>query len=429
MRNGSGRGAPIGMLLAGMALVALMVGACADTKPPFQAEACTRGDLGGESVARVWDEQTLQLIREVVPAPTVHARNLFHISAAMWDAWAAYDPDRRRLLRDREAHGAATWTAARDEAISYAAYRVLSARYGTASGRRGAGSRRSSPRRMDQPVLPGPISTTTDGDSPAAVGNRIAAAVIAFGLDDGVERGERLRGARLQAGQRPARGHRARHDHERSRTAGSRSQLDSMISQNGIPIPGTGPAGVGPHWGHVDVVRAAAVGATACRSTRARRRGSATRRPTRRTRTRRVEVIRDSSALDAERRVTIDISPAARWQQHAGHQRRHGPRRQPGHRPAVRAGRREAGRLRPGPDGVLGRRPKSETPPGHWNVIANTVADEPGPSLQIGGKGHAGRSAGVGRQALPRAQRRGPRRGDRGVGPQGLLRLRPARSR
>ena len=34
----------------------------------------------------------LDLIREVVPAPTVHARNLFHTSAAMWDAWAAYDP-------------------------------------------------------------------------------------------------------------------------------------------------------------------------------------------------------------------------------------------------------------------------------------------------------------------------------------------------
>ena len=25
------------------------------------------------------------------PAPTTHARNLFHVSAAMWDAWAAYD--------------------------------------------------------------------------------------------------------------------------------------------------------------------------------------------------------------------------------------------------------------------------------------------------------------------------------------------------
>ena len=42
--------------------------------------------------ARVWDDTMLELIRQVVPAPTVHARNLFHTSAAMWDAWAAYDP-------------------------------------------------------------------------------------------------------------------------------------------------------------------------------------------------------------------------------------------------------------------------------------------------------------------------------------------------
>jgi len=53
---------------------------------------CTRRDLHGRSVARVWDEALLDAIRRDVPAPTVHARNLFHTSAAMWDAWAAYDP-------------------------------------------------------------------------------------------------------------------------------------------------------------------------------------------------------------------------------------------------------------------------------------------------------------------------------------------------
>ncbi len=46
----------------------------------------------GWSVARRWDEATLDAIRRALPAPTVHARNLFHVSAAMWDAWAAHDP-------------------------------------------------------------------------------------------------------------------------------------------------------------------------------------------------------------------------------------------------------------------------------------------------------------------------------------------------
>src|SRR4051812_5073054 len=44
------------------------------------------------TVARVWDEQLLHAISIDTARPTVHARNLFHLSAAMYDAWAAYDP-------------------------------------------------------------------------------------------------------------------------------------------------------------------------------------------------------------------------------------------------------------------------------------------------------------------------------------------------
>jgi hypothetical protein len=43
-----------------------------------------------KSVARRWNEQMMSSIRRDLPRPTVHARNLFHVSAAMWDAWAAY---------------------------------------------------------------------------------------------------------------------------------------------------------------------------------------------------------------------------------------------------------------------------------------------------------------------------------------------------
>ena len=63
---------------------------------------CTRADLKGRSVARVWDEALLDAIRRDVPAPTVHARNLFHISAAMWDAWAAYDSAADGYLVDQK---------------------------------------------------------------------------------------------------------------------------------------------------------------------------------------------------------------------------------------------------------------------------------------------------------------------------------------
>ena len=40
------------------------------------------------SIARYWNEVLLQAIRNDFARPTVHARNLFHISAAMYDAWS-----------------------------------------------------------------------------------------------------------------------------------------------------------------------------------------------------------------------------------------------------------------------------------------------------------------------------------------------------
>ena len=62
--------------------------------------------------------------------------------------------------------------------------------------------------------------------------------------------------------------------------------------------------------------------------------------------------------------------------------------------------------------------PKSETPPGHWNTLANAVADSPGVRAPALRQGRAARSARVGRARVPRAQRRRARRGDRRVGHQ-----------
>jgi len=58
----------------------------------------------------------------------VRARNLFHLAAAMWDAWAAFEPTADGyLVHDKLT--APDVAAARQEAISYAAYRVLAHRY------------------------------------------------------------------------------------------------------------------------------------------------------------------------------------------------------------------------------------------------------------------------------------------------------------
>lgn len=90
--------------------------------------------MGAEpSIARIWNEEILAAIRIDLPHPPVHARNLFHLSAAMYDAWAAYDTNASGYLY-RQKHGAADIMAARREAISFAAYWVLAARYSLSRG-------------------------------------------------------------------------------------------------------------------------------------------------------------------------------------------------------------------------------------------------------------------------------------------------------
>ena len=42
-------------------------------------------------IAVEWNEQVLAAIRNDFARPTIHARNLMHSSAIMYDCWAAYD--------------------------------------------------------------------------------------------------------------------------------------------------------------------------------------------------------------------------------------------------------------------------------------------------------------------------------------------------
>ena len=85
------------------------------------------------SIARQWDEEILQAIRVSTPRPPVHARNLYHMSAAMYDAWATYDATAHGVFFT-EKHVAGDIDADRREAISFAAYRVLKARFVAGNG-------------------------------------------------------------------------------------------------------------------------------------------------------------------------------------------------------------------------------------------------------------------------------------------------------
>lgn len=58
----------------------------------FAAPAVTAQSGNQHSAARIWNEALLHAIRNDFARPTSHARNLFHTSAAMYDAWAVYNP-------------------------------------------------------------------------------------------------------------------------------------------------------------------------------------------------------------------------------------------------------------------------------------------------------------------------------------------------
>ena len=125
----------------------------------------------------------LDAIRIDNPSPTVNSRIMYHVSAAMYDAWAAYDKDARAVYRDEYAAAyAPDLDAARNEAVSFAAYRVLSGRFTSTNSLVDA-----------QDYFDGLMNTlgydihdtSTLGHSPASIGNRIGQKILATTLNDG----------------------------------------------------------------------------------------------------------------------------------------------------------------------------------------------------------------------------------------------------
>jgi hypothetical protein len=145
--------------------------------------------LAQHSVARQWNEALLQAIREDYARPTVHARNLWHTSVVMYDAWAVYGNTETYLLGktvggfDCDFNGIASPSgdigAAQEEAISYAAYRLLSHRFQESPGRDTTLVRFDS-LFFNQGYDASFTSTDYSDGSAAALGNYIAQCMIRF---------------------------------------------------------------------------------------------------------------------------------------------------------------------------------------------------------------------------------------------------------
>ncbi|HSI99732.1 MAG TPA: vanadium-dependent haloperoxidase [Patescibacteria group bacterium] len=373
-------GARAGAALVTLLLVTLLLGSCTSS-PPYVVEGCQPADREGRSVARIWDEQLLSLIRQVVPAPTVHARNLFHLSVAMWDAWAAYDDaaDGYQVTEKLEADDVA---AAREAAISFAAYRLLAWRYAE------VGDLDTAMGELDATMASLCYRTDVagvDGTDPAAFGNRIAAAVIAAGAEDGsLEETRYVDSAYLpvndplevaEPGVEMA-------DPNRWQPLA----LARQLSQNGLPIPGSVQTFIGPHWGHVNgFALPPSEAGTPIDPGPPPRLGEPGDDATYQQAA--LEILRYSSQLDPSDGVVIDASPGALGDNPLGSDDGDGHDLNPATGEPYAPNRVLRADYARALAEYWADGPHSETPPGHWNLIANDVSDALGDDLRIGGEG------------------------------------------
>jgi hypothetical protein len=367
------------LLLVGLGTGACSLGGGSDTAAYVRGD-CTPRDRDGHSVARVWNEALLHAIERDTPAPTVHARNLFHVSAAMWDAWAAYDPQADGwLVREKvEAGGVPP---AREAAMSYAAYRLLLHRYSYASGLQET---------FDELVatLEGLCYridyVETEGDSPAALGNRIAAAYVEQGREDGANEALRYADPTYKPANAPLVVEEPGTE-MRDPNSWQPLALARIVAQNGIPQPGSVQSFVGPHWGHVAsfALPASDEGVPIDPGPPPRLDGS--RGPWYKRDA--LAVIQRSSNLDPRDGVSIDIGPGARGDNSLGANDGHGHDVNPATGKPYTANVVPRGDYARALAEYWADGPRSETPPGHWNSVANEVSDSPGFVRRIGGRG------------------------------------------
>ncbi len=343
------------------------------------------------SAARHWNEALLEAIRNDYARPTVHARNLFHTSIAMWDAWAAYDSVARNYLH-LEKLETEDLSAARHEAISYASYRVISARFSNSPG--AEDSLPSFDAKMAEFGYDIGF-TDTVGDSPAALGNRIAATVLAFGTSDGANEENDYANQFYEPVNEPLLPVFPCNPSILDPNRWQPLALDFFVDQSGNPFPLGVPPFQSPEWGTVTPFALnpddltvheidgnqywlyldpgpppmiGGVGEDEYRS------GFE-------------QVIEWSGLLDPADGVMIDISPNARGNN------RLGTNDGSGHALNPATGQPYLPEIVPAGDyyRVLAEfwadGPDSETPPGHWFTIANYVSDHPLVVKRIAGVG------------------------------------------
>ena len=353
------------------------------------------------SIARNWSERAVESIRMDTPHPPAQARNLFSYSICMYDAWAAYDTNAIGFIY-RGKHTATDVAAARREAISYAMYRMMVERL--------AYSRTATNQALRNPdflIALGydPNNASRDTSTPAGVGNSVYDAVSAWFVNDG---SRQTNGTPYPTANPPVAypdypvGNPRRYTFTNppmnpflhGTTDGTNTILDvnqwqrlivaNSIDQNGFPQnPLQGYAGGPWLW-----VRAFSLSRTDPDKPWIDPGpppflGTATDGDFK---SNLVAVIRAGSQLTTEDGVTVDISPATIGNNPLGANDGRGYTTNPVTGLPYTSNIVFRGDFTRALTEFWSDGPSSETPPGHWNVIANHVSDDMAVK-RIGGSG------------------------------------------
>ena len=341
------------------------------------------GNEAGESIARTWDEANLAAIRIDTPRPPVHARNLWHLSVAMYDAWAAFDSVAHGyLLTEKHSLPQSDIASARREAISYAAYTVLKSRYALSVN---AEKTSTALDKLMGELGYDVLVTSPEGVAPSAIGLRAASAVLALGDKDGSNQQGNYADPSYTPSNAPLivafPGNVMMNPNLWQPLA-----LAVAFTQNGLPEPSGLQKFIGSQWGNVIPFALTRVDA---------------RQPYIVTgepplfgeasdglfKQEMFDLIRKSSTLSDQLPATIDISPGAYGNNPLASNSGTGHPINPvtgGPYPSqpVKVGDFERVLAEFWADG-----PSSETPPGHWNTIANLASDSRFQAFRFEGQG------------------------------------------
>ena len=355
------------------------------------------------SIARVWNERALAAIRQDTPHPPAQARNYFSFSVAMYDAWAAYDSNAVGYIY-RGKHTAPNIAVARSNAISFAVFRLMTERH--------AYSRTASNTLVVDTNLMlalgyNPNDQSRDTSTPTGVGNSVFDAVSLWFSNDGSRQTNGIphpfTNSPVAYPDYPV-GDARRYVFTNPALATDRPGIDdgfgngivdvnrwqrlnvvNAVDQNGFPLssqqgylgatwlwvrpfamartdstkPWIDP-GPPPYFGgasHVDFISNI------------------------------VEVIRYGSQLTPDDGVVIDISPLSQGNNTLGANDGHGRPTNPITGQPYVPNMTKRGDFARALTEYWADGPNSETPPGHWNVVANDVSDHPLTVKQIGGTG------------------------------------------